>query len=215
MFLAGVAERLGLAPEHIFAAYEDAFYYLWRERQLPSNVDPFKSKLKDPMERARLARVFERGLDSVIGHVLPVARAASGRWRTGPWFLRRDRCYLVPGDSPVGYRLPLDSQPWVKESDYPYMHEPDPMSPPRALPRAADIRRQFFGDARDGDADYGAGRSSAAGGRGTGKVARPRDGVVAPASAPGIPAVFSRYHAYRHVRRAQERHSLYIHAAHR
>ena len=109
-FLAGVAGRLGLAPEHIFAAFEDAFYYLWRERQLPSNVDPLKSKLKDPMERARLAKVFERGLDTVIGHVLPVARDASGsRWRTGPWFLRRERCYLIPGDSPVGYRLPLDS----------------------------------------------------------------------------------------------------------
>src|SRR6185295_8853164 len=94
-FLAGVAARLGLAPEHIFAAYEDAFYYLWRERQLPSNVDPFNSKLKDPMERARLAGVFERGLDAVIGHVLPVAREATshgkegGRCRTGPWFLRR------------------------------------------------------------------------------------------------------------------------------
>ena len=78
LFLAGVAERLGLAPEHIFATFEDAFYYLWRERQLPSNVDPFKSKLSDPQERARLAKVFEQGLDTVIGHVLPVSRDASG-----------------------------------------------------------------------------------------------------------------------------------------
>ena len=190
-FLAGVAQRLGLAPEHIFATYEDAFYYLWRERQLPSNVDPFNSKLKDPMERARLASVFERGLDAVIGHVLPVAREATshgkegGRWRTGPWFLRRERCYLIPGDSPVGYRLPLDSQPWVRDSDYPYMHQPDPMSPPRPLPSAADIRRQFYGDyrdaARDLDADGGG-----AGGHGTRKVARPRDGVVVPATPPGF-----------------------------
>ena len=52
--------------------------------------------------------VFEQGLDAVVGHVLPVARDATGtRWRTGPWFLRRERCYLIPGDSPVGYRLPL------------------------------------------------------------------------------------------------------------
>jgi len=137
-FLAGVAQRLGLAPEHIFAAFEDAFYYLWRERQLPSNVDPFKSRLKDPMERARLAQVFERGLDAVIGHVLPVSRVDKS-WRTSPWFLRRERCYLIPGDSPLGYRLPLDAQPWVKESDYPYVSEPDPMAPPRALPRAAEM----------------------------------------------------------------------------
>src|SRR3982751_5890383 len=124
LFLAGVAERLGLAPEHIFATFEDAFYYLWRERQLPSNVDPFKSRLSDPQERARLAKVFEQGLDSVVGHVLPVSRDATGtRWRTGSWFLRRDRCYLVPGDSPIGYRLPLDSMPWVSKEDYPYIYE--------------------------------------------------------------------------------------------
>ena len=90
---------------------EDAFYYLWRERRLPVNVDPLKSKLEDPQERARLAKVFEQGLDTVVGHVLPMrARCRRGtRWRTGPWFLRRERCYLIPGDSPMGYRLPLDS----------------------------------------------------------------------------------------------------------
>ena len=28
--------------------YEDAWYFLWRERKLPSNVDPFDSRLADP-----------------------------------------------------------------------------------------------------------------------------------------------------------------------
>jgi uncharacterized protein (DUF2126 family)/transglutaminase-like putative cysteine protease len=180
-FLAAVAKKLGLNAEHIFAAYEDAFYYLWRERRLPGNVDPFESKLDDPQERARLARVFEQGLDTVIGHVLPVTRDQDGaRWRTGPWFLRRERCYLIPGDSPVGYRLPLDSQPWVSRGDYPYVLEPDPMATPPPLPRAADIRRQFFGDARDGDPSGGAGSP------GSRKVARPLEGIVGPRQAPGF-----------------------------
>jgi uncharacterized protein (DUF2126 family)/transglutaminase-like putative cysteine protease len=144
VFLAGVAERLGLPPQHVFAAFEDAFYYLWRERRLPANVDPFQSKLEDKVERERLARLFEQGLDKAVGHVLPVARDVSGKqWKTGPWFLRRERCYLIPGDSPIGYRLPLDSQPWVKKSDYPYASEPDPMAPPSALPAYAQIRRQL------------------------------------------------------------------------
>jgi uncharacterized protein (DUF2126 family) len=134
-FLAAVAQKLGLSPEHIFGAYEDAFYYLWRERRLPFNVDPFDSKLDDPQERARLAKVFDQGLDAVIGHVLPITRDYGGaHWRTGPWFLRRERCYLIPGDSPVGYRLPLDSQPWVTKHEYPSMHEADPMAPPPPLP---------------------------------------------------------------------------------
>ncbi len=66
-------------PRFVFPAYEDAFYYLWRERRLPANVDPFDSRLEDPMERARLAKVFEQGLDEIIGHVLPIARSAEGR----------------------------------------------------------------------------------------------------------------------------------------
>jgi uncharacterized protein (DUF2126 family)/transglutaminase-like putative cysteine protease len=143
-FLARVALQLGFDPRYVFPAYEDAFYYLWRERRLPVNVDPFESELKDPMERARLAKVFEQGLDAVIGHVLPIARTADGsRWQTGPWFLRSERCYLIPGDSPIGYRLPLDSQPWAAPGDYPYIHAPDPTQSFPALAAHTEIRRQF------------------------------------------------------------------------
>ena len=53
-FLSGVAERLGLDARHIFPAYEDALYFLWRERCLPANVDPFDSRLEDALEREAL-----------------------------------------------------------------------------------------------------------------------------------------------------------------
>jgi uncharacterized protein (DUF2126 family)/transglutaminase-like putative cysteine protease len=182
VFLAGVAEKLGLPPAYVFAAFEDAFYYMWRERRLPANVDPFKSKLEDKVERERLARIFEQGLDSVVGHVLPVARDLSGkRWQTGSWFLRRERCYLIPGDSPIGYRLPLDSQPWVKKSDYPYTSEPDPMAPPATLPAYADIRRQL----RDLEERPLAPASVAPAVPAARGRARAFDGIVAPASTPG------------------------------
>jgi uncharacterized protein (DUF2126 family)/transglutaminase-like putative cysteine protease len=144
MFLRRVAEQLGLDAQHIFPAYEDAFYYLWRERRLPANVDPFDSRLEDPMERERLAKVFEQGMDRVIGHVLPVGRSTDdARWQSGSWFLRSERCYLIPGDSPIGYRLPLDSQPWVAKGDYPFIHPPDPSRSFPALLPHAEIRRQF------------------------------------------------------------------------
>ena len=142
--LTGVAERLGLAPHHIFAAYEDAFYYLWKERRLPSNVDPFDSRLQDAGERVRLARIFEQGLDTAVGHVLPVARNASDTaWQTGSWFLRQERCYLVPGDSPLGLRLPLDSLPWARAEDYPYVTQQDLTQQFPPLPQPAQIRQQL------------------------------------------------------------------------
>jgi uncharacterized protein (DUF2126 family)/transglutaminase-like putative cysteine protease len=111
-FLREVATRLGLDPQNVFGTYEDVYYYLWRERKLPTNVDPLESQLSDPLERARLTRLFSAGLDKVVGHVLPVAKVPlSTQWRSAPWYFR-ERCYLVPGDSPIGLRLPLDSQPW-------------------------------------------------------------------------------------------------------
>jgi uncharacterized protein (DUF2126 family)/transglutaminase-like putative cysteine protease len=125
-FLRGVAERLGLDTEYVFAAHEDLYYLMWRERRLPVNVDPFDSRLEDPLERERLMRIFTQGLKQVVGYALPVARdLKTGRWRSGRWFLRTDRCYLVPGDSPMGLRLPLDSQPWASPSDIASTLPPD------------------------------------------------------------------------------------------
>jgi len=134
-FLQGVAARLAVDDEGVFAAHEDAYYYLWRERRLPGNVDSLDARLDDAQERERLMRVFTQGLGHVVGHVLPLARAPDGlRWQSGSWFLRTEQCYLIPGDSPLGYRLPLDSQPWTSASDFPYVHGPDPMLPLPALP---------------------------------------------------------------------------------
>ncbi len=120
------------------AGYEDTFYYLWRERRLPVNVDPFDARLDDELERERLRRVFSAGLNAIVGHALPLARGADGTWRTGPWHLRGERMYLLPGDSAMGYRLPLDSLPWVSEIDYPYLREHDPFEQRPPLPRSSD-----------------------------------------------------------------------------
>ncbi len=147
--LAAIAERLGLDAKHIFPGFEDVYYYLWRERRLPSNVDPFDARLDDPLERDRLRRVFEQGLDRKVGHALPIARdAADEHWQSGPWFLRAERCYLLPGDSPMGYRMPLDSQPWTTAGDFPYVNAPDPGEPRAPLPTRAQILSQLRGARR-------------------------------------------------------------------
>ncbi len=128
-FAQTLAIRLGLDPGYVMPAFEDEFYHLHQERRLPVNVIPAKSKAEDPLERERIRRVFERGLDTPVGMVLPMERGSkkSGReWQTGSWILRGERLYLLPGDSPVGLRLPLPSLPWVDPKDVPEVHEPDP-----------------------------------------------------------------------------------------
>ncbi|WP_066734706.1 DUF2126 domain-containing protein [Cupriavidus sp. D384] len=141
-FLETLTRRLGLDAGTVTPGYEDVWYYLWRERRLPVNVDPFEAKLDDELERTRLRRVFDAGLSSVTGYVLPLARDDQGGWLTGRWFVRDERMYLLPGDSPMGYRLPLDSLPWVSKADYPWQFEQDPFAPRAPLPAAVPLRAQ-------------------------------------------------------------------------
>ncbi len=145
-FMHALTARLGVTASHAQPAFEDVYYYLWRERKLPINVDPFDSRLDDEMERARLKRVFDQGLKHVVGYFLPLARAeslAGPRWVSGAWKVRDDRLHLMPGDSPMGWRLPLDALPWVRESDYPYLFEQDPFAPRAPLTAHAQLRQQF------------------------------------------------------------------------
>jgi uncharacterized protein (DUF2126 family) len=147
-FTQTLAGKLGITDKFMQSAFEDVWYYLWRERRLPVNVDPFDSKLDDEMERSRLRRVFEQKLDSVVGYVLPVKVAEEptstrAKWTTGSWFLRDERMYLMPGDSPMGLRLPLDSLPWVSESDYPYLLEQDPSAARSELPAHGAITARY------------------------------------------------------------------------
>jgi uncharacterized protein (DUF2126 family) len=140
----GVAQRLEISPNNALPAYEDAFYYLHRERQLPDNVLPEDNKLKDPEERARVSRVFERGLDTPRGYALPVQRWQSRAWISERWSFRQGRLFLIPGDSPIGFRLPLDALPWLPPLAYPHVIPYDPFQSRDPLPERPDVRRQPF-----------------------------------------------------------------------
>jgi uncharacterized protein (DUF2126 family)/transglutaminase-like putative cysteine protease len=145
-FIEALAGRLGVPDAHIMPGYEDAWYHMWRERRLPVNVDPHDSRLEDPIERARLARVFGQGLAAVVGYAMPLA-CDWGVWRSGPWFLRDERLYLIPGDSPMGYRLPLDALPWTAPGDRIAELPQDPSLPrPPLAPRQ--VRAQIAGQER-------------------------------------------------------------------
>ena len=147
-FLEALTRRLQVDPSSIMTAYEDVFYYLWKERKLPVNVDPLNSKLEDPIERATLARVFEEGLGKTIGYVLPLRRLPTPQgtpyWSSQPWFLAAPRMFLVPGSSPMGYRLPLESLPWTRPEDVEWSFDPDPFQQRDTLPDRAPRKPNLF-----------------------------------------------------------------------
>ncbi len=113
-FIHQISQRLGVHSRYIVTAFEDNFYYLWQEGTLPENVDPLKSNLKDSIERKTLTKLLDTGLDQPAGFTLPVKWDWSGQcWKSGPWDFRRGAMFLIPGNSPMGMRLPLASLPWV------------------------------------------------------------------------------------------------------
>jgi uncharacterized protein (DUF2126 family) len=204
VFIEALCTRLGLPTTTLLAGFEDTWYYLWRERRLPVNVDPFDARLDDELERERLRKVFEQGLTKEVGYVLPLQReplaaagrrgvpaeaAAGSRWITGPWFLRDERMYLVPGDSPMGWRLPLDSLPWTRPEDQPVLTEPDPFAPVGRLRPVAELRAQYAAHSRREDPRAAAGEGASAVAAGAmGNPARGGDagnGISGPATPPG------------------------------
>ena len=137
--LRALAETLGVDPVNAAPAYEDPAEWILKEGNLPENVTPENSKLKDAEERHRIAKVFGRGLTEPSGFVLPVQRwqgqsKDARRWQSEQWKPRRGHLFLVPGDSPVGYRLPLGALPYIPPSQYPYVNMADPTEPRGDLP---------------------------------------------------------------------------------
>jgi uncharacterized protein (DUF2126 family) len=106
VFAHTIARRLGLDEAFAQPAYEDPVYRMLEEDE----PDPSDPENDDPNELARLA--FERHLTKPAGYVLPVQRStaqAMPGWISERWRLRRGCLFLVPGDSPIGLRLPLSS----------------------------------------------------------------------------------------------------------
>jgi uncharacterized protein (DUF2126 family) len=138
-FAAELAQALGLSPDYVLPAYEDPWRILRDESNLPINIDPLAEDTATSPARRRLSDRLTGSIGVPVGYVLPVkpvARAKPSnqtRWHSSPWPLRRENVFLMEGDSPMGYRLPLGSLPeLLPEDEEPYI-PPDPFERRGAL----------------------------------------------------------------------------------
>ncbi|MEN1681190.1 MAG: transglutaminase family protein, partial [Planctomycetota bacterium] len=159
-----LAERLTVNADHAIDAFEDSMYYAWRERRLPANVNPRDSKLEEPEERERLAKVFEQGVTKSVGVALPLQFQwwlPEPRWQSGAWVVRSEEMFLLPGDSPMGYRLPLQGllyQPAAAGGMTQPLYDRDPLEALAELPAYEALRsrrsvRQLVGVDAGGSGD--------------------------------------------------------------
>src|SRR5712671_2696707 len=138
-----------------------AFALYWRRDGLPvwRHVDLIATETGgrpppagDPRPRARMAQTDEHRLAEPAGFVLPVRRAtACPRWVSELWKFRRGGLFLMPGDSPIGFRLPLDSLPPVPPDADLHAAPADPFASRDELPDPA-VLAESFAPQREGPA---------------------------------------------------------------
>ncbi len=121
-------KTLGIADSAIHPAYEDPFHSLWLDGQLP--VDESLDVDHEALAKRTLAQVLERGLAQVSGYCLPLAfNVVTQQWQSCLWRFRQHALYLLPGNSAMGYRLPLASLSRHELNDAFEVHPADPFAP--------------------------------------------------------------------------------------
>ena len=115
-FAEDIAVRLGIEPHCVAPAFEDPVYREGEEAPASAYILPVR--------RYR-------------------ARALGQGWISELWTTERGKIFLVPGDSPAGWRLPLGALPDIAPEHYPYTTQRDPAEPRDALPTRAALAAAF------------------------------------------------------------------------
>ena len=141
-FIKTLTKYLGVSEKHIKPTFEDSFYFLWQEGQIPLDIDPTKED-GNLLVKEKLQNILNNGTSKPVGYVLPLNNTG-GKWYSCNWKFRRKNLFLVPGNSPVGLRLPLSSliqKPKQKELP---QYKPDQFSKQDTLPTYTDIVSKRF-----------------------------------------------------------------------
>lgn len=134
-FINELSKALGIPNRFILSAHEDSPYYLWQEQKLPLEDKILNADLYEKTERLRLQKLLEKDLNAPVGFVLPIHfSTAEDRWISTDWRFRTDKLILIPGDSPLGLRLPLNSLPIDQDQNRDLHSEPSHFQEKDKLP---------------------------------------------------------------------------------
>jgi uncharacterized protein (DUF2126 family) len=147
-FARRLALNLGLDSGYVQPAFESVWRAIRDEACFPPNLDPLDPDLKKPAARGRLRRQLAGELGEPVGFVLPLKALAPATrhrrrttvWTSSLWPMRAGHIFLVEGDSPIGFRLPLDALPWVAPEDREIIVADDPFAERPALAATATRR---------------------------------------------------------------------------
>ncbi len=150
-----ITKELKLSKQYIHSAYEDFLYHLWKEANLPNDFDPIKHPSTNSEDRKSLLKVLDAGITRCVGYVIPLKEDRFGNiteWRSGNWNLRREQLILTPGDSPIGYRLPIGSLEMTEKQE-PYPLELSSFAPREPLPDRAQMIHLQEQNKREGNSE--------------------------------------------------------------
>ncbi|HSB95445.1 MAG TPA: transglutaminase family protein, partial [Spongiibacteraceae bacterium] len=123
--------QLSLPAAAIHPCYEDPFFALWQEGRLPIDENPQHDH--EDLAKRTLAKLLKRGVNKPAGYCLPLGfNATTQQWRSCRWRFRQQALYLLPGNSPLGLRLPLSSLSLQARCD---IFEPIPADPFAPVPQ--------------------------------------------------------------------------------
>jgi uncharacterized protein (DUF2126 family)/transglutaminase-like putative cysteine protease len=143
-FLNTLTKYLGISDKNVIPTFEDSFYFLWEEGKLPIDIDPTKED-GNLLVKNKLKEILNNGTSKPVGYVLPLNNS-QGVWYTSDWEFRRNHLFLIPGNSPIGLRLPLDSL--IKKAEHGEFpkYEPDNFVKKKKLPSYKNVVSKRFKD---------------------------------------------------------------------
>jgi uncharacterized protein (DUF2126 family) len=110
-------------------------------------IEALSRRLQVSFENVLPAYNSEAESTEPAGYILPIRRRQrAGRlcWSSQLWFPGPERLLLSPGDSPIGYRIPTESMPWVAPDELEYEREAAPFADRIKLPSRPIRRMELF-----------------------------------------------------------------------